>query len=591
MIPAILLLALQGAPPDGNRLAYLDGNDPYYVHRGFPKLVTPQWVGEEGVEAVVVLAIDDMRGHEKWEAYLRPILERLKRIDGRAPVSIMTCSIDPNHAHLKKWLQEGLSLEIHTVDHPCPILKDGDLAKAKSTYDRCVDLLRLVPGNRPVAFRVPCCDSLNTPTPRFYAEIFNRTTPNGGFLTIDTSVFNIITPRDPALPRELTTDPDGQPRFAKYVPGGRSFVNTVEDYPYPYVIGRLCWQFPCVTPSDWQAQFLHKPDNPRTVEDLKAALDATVIKQGVFNLVFHPHGWIRSDQVVELIDHAVAKHGEKVKFLNFREAQERLDRHLLGGHPLRAADGRDNGVRILDLDNDGYMDVLVANDRVRQTRLWSPKTRSWSTGELPVRSFEAVRFGALLEHVVMLLRTETEAGAWWFSEGRWDAETELLKGLEDVRTAEGGRDRGVRLRDVDNDGYCEVLVANEKERSVYRWSGGWKNAGWNLPPGTRIVDAQGRDAGTRFVDVNGDGLADLLHSDDERFSLHLFTAGHKGWETKIREGRRGDAGEFPAFVRGGTNNGAWFHSNHLWVQNEDTAKMPNHVDRRSFEDLLKTGGR
>ena len=73
---------------DGNRLAYLDRTDPYYVGRSFPKLVTPQWVGEPGVEAVVILAIDDMRGPDKWEAYLRPILERLKKIDGRAPVSI-----------------------------------------------------------------------------------------------------------------------------------------------------------------------------------------------------------------------------------------------------------------------------------------------------------------------------------------------------------------------------------------------------------------------------------------------------------------------------------------------------------------------
>ena len=49
-------------PADGNRLAYLDGPlDPYYPHRDFPKLITPQWVGEEGVECVVTLAIDDMR--------------------------------------------------------------------------------------------------------------------------------------------------------------------------------------------------------------------------------------------------------------------------------------------------------------------------------------------------------------------------------------------------------------------------------------------------------------------------------------------------------------------------------------------------
>ena len=45
----------------GNRLAYLDELDPYYPHRDFPKLITPQWVGEKDVEAVVVLAIDDMR--------------------------------------------------------------------------------------------------------------------------------------------------------------------------------------------------------------------------------------------------------------------------------------------------------------------------------------------------------------------------------------------------------------------------------------------------------------------------------------------------------------------------------------------------
>src|SRR6516162_5140212 len=63
IIPAVLARAA-----DANRLTYLDESDPYYVSRTFPKLITPQWVGEEGVEAVVILAIDDMRGHERWES-------------------------------------------------------------------------------------------------------------------------------------------------------------------------------------------------------------------------------------------------------------------------------------------------------------------------------------------------------------------------------------------------------------------------------------------------------------------------------------------------------------------------------------------
>ena len=138
-------------------------------------------------------------------------------------------------------------------------------------------------------------------------------------------------------------------------------------------------------PSDWSAQKLQKPDNPQTVADFKRAIDAAVIKQGVFTLIFHPHKWIRSEQIVELIDHAVAKHGKKVKFLNFREAQERLNKNLLGGQPLRAADGGDNGVRLLDLDADGYLDVVIGNERVRQTRLWSPQDRKWIVGDFPFR--------------------------------------------------------------------------------------------------------------------------------------------------------------------------------------------------------------
>src|SRR6476661_9341951 len=103
-----LLLSGVGLAADGNRLAYLDGPlDPYYPHRDFPKLITPQWVGEEGVESVVTLAIDDMRESAKYEAFLRPILNRLKAIDGRAAVSIMTCRAQPDDPQIQAWLKEG----------------------------------------------------------------------------------------------------------------------------------------------------------------------------------------------------------------------------------------------------------------------------------------------------------------------------------------------------------------------------------------------------------------------------------------------------------------------------------------------------
>ena len=171
---ALWLIATAGFAADGNRLTYLDGNDPYYVSRQFPRLTTPQWIDEDGVEAVVILAIDDMNNTARYEAFLRPILRRLQVIDGRAPVSIMTNRLEPQEPHLQKWLGEGLSLETHTLNHPCPLLAGGDFAKAVATYERCVDLLASVPGSKPIAFRMPCCDSLNTVSPRFFAEIFNK---------------------------------------------------------------------------------------------------------------------------------------------------------------------------------------------------------------------------------------------------------------------------------------------------------------------------------------------------------------------------------------------------------------------------------
>ena len=46
---SVSLLSTLSLAADGNRLAYLDEPlNPYYPHRNFPKLITPQWLGEEG---------------------------------------------------------------------------------------------------------------------------------------------------------------------------------------------------------------------------------------------------------------------------------------------------------------------------------------------------------------------------------------------------------------------------------------------------------------------------------------------------------------------------------------------------------------
>lgn len=594
-----LTSALAQAASEGNRLAYLDeGANPYYVGRGFPRLVTPQWVGEPGVEAVVILAIDDLRKPAVHEAFLRPILDRLRQHTGRAPVSQMTNHIEPNAPLLQKWLAEGLSIEAHTLDHPCPPLQKGDLAAAKRTYDAGVDLVAAIPGNQPVAFRMPCCDSMNDVGPRFYQEIFNRTTPQGRFLQADSSVFMLFTPADPALPRDLALDAKGAERFRKYLPVDKGFCNYVEDYPYPFVIGGTCWELPAVVPSDWEAFHRHGAKNPITVADWNAAIDATVAKQGVFTLCFHPHGWIGNEQIVELIDRAVARHGSKVAFLTLRDACERLNRNLLAGQRLRSADGLATGARLLDVNADGYLDAVVGTPEGWKTRVWQPGSGTWAECAFPVPGDGGVRFGVLQGsgRASALVRSESAAGLWHFDGEAWQPEADGLAGLEldgPVFTARNGRDEGVRLRDLDGDGRCELLVGNDRQNGVFTRAGDtgpWNRLNYALPEGAAVVDAQGRDAGLRLVDLNGDALLDVVFSDARHWGVGCFQPG-SGWTSAVRQGPAGRPGALPMIVRAdGTDNGVWFSQGALWVQNEETGKaMPNEVIHLPFSEILQPG--
>jgi hypothetical protein len=642
-----LLIAASAAASDrGNRLTYLDAPaDPYWVGRDTARLVTPQWIGDAGVEAVIVLAIDDMTDAGRYERYLRPILDRLKQIDGRAPVSIMTKSIDAQTPQLQAWIEEGLSIEPHTDRHPCPCLQGGSLADAKATYDRCVDALAEIPNMQPVAFRMPCCDSMNSVSPRFFREIFNRTTPAGRFLTMDSSVFMLYTPADPALPPELVLDDAGRERFRKYLPTDRLMVNYVEDYPYPFVIGRMCWEIPSLVPSDWVAQHYQGKCNPATVADVKAAIDATVAKQGTVALCFHPHGWIDAEQVVQWVDYAATRYGSKIKFLTFPEIQSRLNEHLLGGHPLRAADGRDNGVRVLDVDADGYLDVVIGNESAQLTRIWQPASGRWTTAALPVALVErgepgdcddaGVRFGVLHRsgRASLLVRSDQVAGLWHFDGQAWAEQPDGLHGLETeapVQTRRGcektglapsqngenpgksagakvpvpifsqprraSRDAGFRLRDLDGDGICEAILAGPDGSAVFAYADkGWRRLPFSLPDGLRIVDDLGRDAGLRFVDLDQDGLADVVFSNAERYAAYLFHSPDQGFSRKLFDApRRGQPHELPMIVRAdGTDNGAWFSHETMWVQNEDTGgRLPDHVDRRHFRrDFLNAAER
>jgi hypothetical protein len=264
------------------------------------------------------------------------------------------------------------------------------------------------------------------------------------------------------------------------------------------------------------------------------------------------------------------------------------------------------------------MDVVIGNEKLRQTRIWSPQKRQWIVGDFPVEIVSAdaqgnrretgVRFGVLDKsgRASLLVRNEKIAGLWHFDGSRWSSDPQGLAGLEaedSVLTSVAGRDRGVRLVDLDRDGIGELVVANARQNAAFRWCAerhAWQRLPLGLPAGTAIVNAQGGDAGCRLVDIDEDGLRDVIFSNAERYSLDVFTSMADGWSRKILAGKRGDAKEIPPIVRAdGSNNGVWFKYRHLHIQNEDvgsdvqikgrSVRIPS--DARPFTALLAGEGR
>ena len=149
-----------------------------------------------------------------------------------------------------------------------------------------------------------------------------------------------------------------------------------------------------------------------------------------------------------------------------------------------------------------------------------------------------------------------------------------MAGLKIADTEVNGMDQGVRLRDLDGDGICELIVGSPSQSTVYRrgkypdTGGRWQNLPFGLPEGTSIVTAKGGDAGLRFADIDDDGFDDVIFSNSKHYGTWMFESMETGWSRRGLVGSREDAGVrenhprersvIPPIVRAdGSNNGAW----------------------------------
>lgn len=192
---------------------------------------------------------------------------------------------------------------------------------------------------------------------------------------------------------------------------------------------------------------------------------------------------------------------------------------LFGNHT------KDYGVRLLDFNRDGHIDLIQSNYTSEQ--LWiSNKQGEWSnsTPDLPFRivnkdkTNNAIRFLDLnKDGLVDVLQLNGSNKAYLNNGEEWDATNWIVPDVD-------ARRPGVLVLDINKDMYPDVLVANESENTVYLSTGsGWFiSTTWQLP----LNISEDIDIGTRYIDVNNDGYIDALRASgntDYNFSAWLNT--------------------------------------------------------------------
>ena len=219
-----------------------------------------------------------------------------------------------------------------------------------------------------------------------------------------------------------------------------------------------------------------------------------------------------------------------------------------------SSSGQDFGVRLLDVNNDGFPDLIKAKSgETHETRL-NNKQDGWNASSILV----------------------------------------IPSGIE---IADGsGVDQGVRFEDVNSDGLIDILQAKEgSTKKAYINNGtGWNDAtNWTIP--TNFIGSSSEGLGVELTDINGDGKVDIIRSQEPNIK-EIYTNNGSGWKNVTSDwnipdffstSSNKDTGlrildinndGLPDLIKGGIPGNAWFNNGSGWTQHSEYAPNLEFVD-------------
>ncbi|CAC9628195.1 hypothetical protein [uncultured Gammaproteobacteria bacterium] len=187
-------------------------------------------------------------------------------------------------------------------------------------------------------------------------------------------------------------------------------------------------------------------------------------------------------------------------------------------------------VKIADINNDGLSDIIKASDDIKKTYI-NQGGKGWklsSNYALP----KAIQTSVYTYNSPIVLLDINSDGLVDMLYGKGSDKSVYLNTGKGWSTAHNftlpkailtsdDEDAGTRFIDINGDGLIDVVNGFKTTRKVYLNNGSnWvENDSYTIP--VQIINFDHKDAGTRFIDLNGDGLIDILKSKNNIRSAYI----------------------------------------------------------------------